>query len=102
MPPTLLDAVIASAMDAVVALDADQRIVLFNLAAEVMFGCPAIDAIGHPLDRFLPERFRGVHRHDVAAFGATGDTSRAMGHLRPLAALRASNEEFPIEATISR
>lgn len=100
--PALLGAVIASAMDAMVALDAEQRIVLFNPAAEAMFGCPAFEALGQPLDRFLPERFRGAHRRYVAAFGATGDTSRAMGHLRPLAALRADGHEFPIEATISR
>ncbi len=100
--PTLLGAIIVSAMDAVVALDAEQRIVLFNPAAEAMFGCPAAEAIGQPLDRFLPARFRGIHRHQVADFGATGDTARAMGHLRPLAALRSDGEEFPIEATISR
>lgn len=100
--PVLLSAVIASAMDAVVALDATQRIVLFNPAAETMFGCSADDALGEPLDRFLPERFRGAHHQYVSAFGRTGDTSRAMGHLRPLAALRADGTEFPIEATISR
>ena len=98
----VLAAIIVSAMDAVVALDAEQRIVLFNPAAEAMFGCPAAEAVGQPLDRFLPARFRGVHRHQVAAFGATGDTARAMGHLRPLAALRSDGEECPIETTISR
>jgi PAS domain S-box-containing protein len=100
--PELLGAIIVSAMDAVIALDAEQRIVLFNPAAERMLGCPAREAIGTPLDRFLPERFRGIHRRHIANFGATGDTARAMGHLRPLAALRADGTEFPIEATISR
>jgi PAS domain S-box-containing protein len=88
-------------MDAIIPLDANQRIVLFNPAAEVMFGWPAASALGQPLDRFLPARFRDPHRRHVAAFGATGSTTRAMGHLRPLAALRADGEEFPIEATIS-
>ena len=50
----------------------------------------------------FPHRFRDDHRRYVAAFGHTGDTSRSMGHLRPLAALRADGEEFPIEATIAR
>jgi PAS domain S-box-containing protein len=101
-PGVLLEAVVASAMDAVVALDEDQRIVLFNPAAEAMFGCPATEALGRPLDRILPKRFRAVHRRHVAGFAATGGTARSMGHLRPLAALRADGEEFPIEATISR
>jgi len=89
-------------MDAIVALDAEQRIVLFNPAAEAMFGCPAAQALGQSLDRFLPPRFRAIHRRHVAAFGTTGDTSRSMGHLRPLAAVRGNGEEFPIEATIAR
>jgi PAS domain S-box-containing protein len=89
-------------MDAVVATDARQNVVLFNRAAETLFGWPASEAIGQSLDNFLPHRFRRAHRAHMAAFGATGDTSRTMGHLRPLAALRRDGTEFPIEATISR
>ena len=100
--PTLLAEIVASAMDAIVVLDAGQRIVLFNPAAEAVFRCPAAEALGRPLDRFLPARFRETHRRQVDEFAATGSTARAMGHLRPLAALRADGEEFPIEATISQ
>lgn len=97
----LLQAIVGSAMDAIVALDAEQRIVLFNPAAEAMFRCPATEALGQPLDRFLPLRFQEGHRHHIAAFGATGDSARSPVHLRPLAAVRADGEEFPIEATIA-
>jgi PAS domain S-box-containing protein len=100
--PTLLQAIVGSAMDAIVALDTEQRIVLFNPAAEAMFRCSVGETLGQPLDRFLPDRFRTIHRQHVAAFGLTGDTSRSMGHLRPLTAIRADGEEFPIEATIAR
>ena len=98
----LLQAVVHSAMDAIVALDASQRVVLFNPAAEQMFRCPATEALGKPLDRFLLDRDRVQHRQHIAAFGITGDTTRSMGHLRPLRAVRATGEEFPIEATIAR
>src|SRR6186713_3082083 len=67
-----------------------------------MFRCPAAQAIGTELDRFIPERFRGAHRAHIEDFGETGVTTRAMGHQRPLAALRADGEEFPVEATISQ
>jgi PAS domain-containing protein len=50
--------VINSAMDAVIAVDTAQRIVLFNLAAEQMFDCVAAEALGSSLDRFIPPRFR--------------------------------------------
>jgi PAS domain S-box-containing protein len=96
-----LSGVIGSAMDAIISVDAGQRITIFNEAAEKMFHCPAREALGQPLDRFIPARFREAHRGHVAEFGRTGATSRAMGHLHPLAGLRADGEEFPIEASIS-
>ena len=94
--------IIASATDAIVTVDRDQRITLFNPAAERMFRCPASDAVGGPLDRFIPERFRKSHGAHIEEFAKTGVTARAMGHQRPLAALRADGVEFPVEATISQ
>jgi PAS domain S-box-containing protein len=88
-------------MDAVITLDAEQRIVLFSPAAEQMFGCTAADAVGRPIDRFIPERFRAAHRDHIDRFGATRATARRMGRLGEVVALRASGEEFPIEASIS-
>ncbi len=93
--------VISSAMDAIISVDASQHIILFNSAAEEMFRFPAAEALGQPLDRFLPARFRQAHHQHVEEFGRTGTTSRAMGHLRPLSGLRADGEEFAIEASIS-
>jgi len=96
-----LSSVIASAMDAVITVNDDQRIILFNAAAEQMFGCPAAEAIGQPLDRFIPQRFRQAHREYVPAFGQTQVTKRRMGALGTVFGLRASGEEFPVEASIS-
>ncbi|MEQ1847391.1 MAG: PAS domain S-box protein, partial [Nitrospira sp.] len=58
-----LESIIESAMDAIITVDEDQRVRLFNRAAEEMFGCSVRDATGQPLDRFLPTRFRDAHRH---------------------------------------
>lgn len=96
-----LASVIDSAMDAIITVDHDQRIAIWNTAAERMFGCPATAARGQLLDRFIPARYRDTHRAHIRAFGQTGATARAMGALRPLMALRADGTEFPIEASIS-
>jgi hypothetical protein len=96
-----LEAIVQSAMDAIVTIDRDQRIVLFNAAAEAMFGRKAEEALGGPLDRFLPARFRETHRAHVERFGRTGSTSRRMGMQTQLWGLRADGSEFPIEASIS-
>ena len=96
-----LEGIVASAMDAIIAVDDSQRIIVFNAAAEKMFGCGSEEAIGTPIDRFIPQRFRGAHEGDIRHFGETGSTNRAMGTLGALWALRATGEEFPIEASIS-
>jgi PAS domain S-box-containing protein len=94
--------IVNSAMDAIISVDAGQRILLFNVAAERMFQCAAADAMGQPQDRFIPERFRMEHRRDMGEFGKTGVTSRSVQSLGALSAVRSNGEEFPIEASISQ
>jgi two-component system sensor kinase len=97
-----LAAVMDSAMDAIITVDESQRILLFNQAAEAMFGCSRAEALGSTLDRFLPERFRAAHGGYIRRFGATGITNRRMGDATTLWAVRAGGQEFPIEASISQ
>ena len=94
--------IVASAMDAIVTVDAAQHIQLFNTAAEEMFACPATEAIGGSLERFMPERFRQHHAVHLHAFGQGADTSRKMGGGGFVTGLRANGEEFPVEASISQ
>jgi PAS domain S-box-containing protein len=96
-----LRGILDSAMDAIITVDARQHIVLFNQAAEEVFGCPRDQAIGAPLAWFIPERFRHAHSALVAKFGDTGASSRRMGAQRIVMGLRRSGDEFPIDASIS-
>ena len=97
-----LNGVIQSAMDAIISINADQRIVLFNTAAEKMFGWTSEQMLGKTLDPFIPERFRQHHNDHIRAFGETGMTNRNMGALGVIFGRRANGEEFPIEASISQ
>jgi PAS domain S-box-containing protein len=96
-----LTGLVTTAMDAIVSVDGNHRITLFNQAAEQMFGCPADQAMGQPLDRFIPDRYRQAHQGHVANFGRTGTTTRRMGRFGTVYGLRATGEEFPLEASIS-
>jgi len=95
-----LRALVNTAMDAIVTVDVDQHIVMFNPAAEKMFGCGVGEALRQPLSRFLPEHARPRHVGHLAEFRASGIASRAMGN--EVLGLRANGEQFPIEATISQ
>ncbi|MGA8151214.1 MAG: PAS domain S-box protein [Terriglobales bacterium] len=97
-----LHAIIQSALDAIITIDEQQRIVLFNPSAERMFGCSAADAVGQPLDRFIPSRFREEHRQQVRDFGLSNSTRRKMDDLGILYGLRADGTEFPAEVSISQ
>jgi len=99
---TRLAGIVGSAMDAIITVDEDQRVIVFNAAAEKTFGILAQEALGHPLDRFIPERFRTAHREHIQRFSTTNATKRAVGRLNSLFGLRSNGEEFPIEASISQ
>ena len=97
-----LAAIIDSATDAIISVDEDQRILLFNPTAEQLFKCAAQDALGQPIDRFIPHRFRDTHHAKVQAFRTAGQTTQKMGALGTISGLRTDGQEFPIEASISQ
>jgi PAS domain S-box-containing protein len=88
-----LAAVIKSAMDSIITVDDEQRIVLFNQASEKMFQCPQDAATGRPVTDFIPN-MGGIDENRLAI--------EAMGFQDALWAVRANGEKFQAEASISR
>ncbi len=97
-----LDALVSSAMDAIVSLDEDQRVTLFNPAAERMFRCNADDALGTDFSRFIAEQHREAQREHIAEFVRSGLPSQRLGVVGDLRGVRAGGDEFPLEASISQ
>ena len=95
--------IISISADAIISVDEDQRITLFNDGAESIFGYARAEALGAPFDILIPERFHAVHRQHLAAFAGGPTTSRQMGErLATIMGRRKSGEEFPAEAATSR
>lgn len=92
---------IHSVMDAIVAVDESHNILLFNPAAERMFGAMASEVIGQTLERLIPVRLRETHARHVDGFLDSPVGSRAMAPQLEIFGLRADGTEFPIESTIS-
>ena len=99
----ILTQVLESFMDAVITVNQQQEIVLFNRAAEKMFGWSRHEVLQQPLEKLIPKRFRPVHPEQMAQFGATGATVRRDGKLEATVyGLRANGKEFPVDVSISQ
>ncbi len=96
-----LASVLASAMDAIITLDADQRVTLFNPAAEKVFRCQAADVIGQSFDPFLSKRFGNLLKGYCLAIQPATVNSRQLWAPEGLTARRGDGEEFLVEATLS-
>ncbi|MDT8384384.1 MAG: PAS domain S-box protein [Gammaproteobacteria bacterium] len=97
-----LEAIIDLAGSALISVDEDYRITLFNHQAEQIFGYAAREVIGKPLDLLLPERFRGSHNQKIDAFSEKGMALRNAMFRSDVRGLRKNGEEFPVEASISK
>lgn len=91
-----------SVMDAIVAIDERQHIVLFNPAAEQMFGRRASEVVGQSFDLLIPEVIRNRHQGHVARYATQESGSRSMNASLQITGKRADGQEFPIESTISK
>ena len=104
--PTLTDSlladIVAISADAIICIDEEQRITLFNEGAERIFGWTAEEAIGQLLEILLPERARDVHRSHVTKFRESPERSRKMGQRQEISGRRKNGEEFPAEAAIAK
>src|SRR5215216_4889676 len=99
---TLEASMIASAMDAIIAIDETQNIIQYNAAAQHIFGYKASDVMGKPIHILLPEHFRSRHQRQIQRFGETGFSSRDTQNLGTLTGLRSDREIFPAEISISQ
>lgn len=86
-----LAAIINSALDAIICVDQHQRITVFNPTAAALFQCGTSDALGSPLQRFLPEAAQAL------AFAQL--TTQAL--LGEMTALTASGKELAVEVSVS-
>jgi len=97
----LKGAILDSALDCIITIDHDGKIIEFNPAAEKTFGYPRSQALGKPLaDLIIPPRLRERHHRGFAAYLTSGEGS-VLGQRVEMPALRADGTEFPAELSIN-
>jgi PAS domain S-box-containing protein len=94
--------IVEIAPDAVITIDSQQTITLFNPMAEEIFGYSAKEVLGQPLTMLMPEKSRSLHSGEVEKFGNEDVFSRNMDNRREILGRRKNGEIFPAEAGISK
>ncbi len=95
--------ILLTSVYAIISIDRQQRVTMFNQGAERIFGYSAQEMLGAPLERLVAEKYHAALRKEVHDFLAGPATSHAMGTLRaPIFGQRKSGEEFPADAAISK
>src|SRR5918999_1259391 len=97
--------VVESAIDAIIMFDEEQRVTMFNAAAERVFGVSARDSLGRPIGELFPPEYRADFIDRVCASAPVVRPGRAHAHAIPqlesATGVRASGETFPIECSVS-
>jgi PAS domain S-box-containing protein len=95
-----LSAILESAIDSVIIVGEDHKVIMFNAAAETLFGYSRQEVLGTSVERFLPERLRDQLVTRLDEFGRNGE--RYIRSSEVLVGLHRGGKEFPIDAAISQ
>jgi len=96
------EGILAIAEDAIISVDSNQNIVLFNQGGEKVFGYAENEVIGKPVSILLPQRFVHTHRGHIEEFAKSLHVSRSMAQRSEVFGRRKDGSEFPAEASISK
>ncbi|MCA9655716.1 MAG: PAS domain S-box protein [Myxococcales bacterium] len=91
---------LAKTRDAVICIGSRGNVVLFNQAAEQMFGYAASDVLGKSVNMLMAEPYATEHDDYIERYERTNEP-RAIGQIRSVAARRASGEVFPVELSVT-
>ena len=95
-----LQSLIETTQDAVLSIDRQGRVVLFNPAAERIFGYPRDEVIGQKVNLLMAEPYASEHDEYISRYEKTGE-ARAIGRIRAVTARRKDGEFFPIELSVT-
>jgi PAS domain S-box-containing protein len=93
-------AILETAVEGIITIDARGRIELLNPAAEKIFGYPASEAVGQNVSMLMPEPFRSEHDRYIANYLRTGE-AKIIGVGRDTIGRRKNGTVFPMELSIS-
>lgn len=97
-----LSSILATTNEAIISIDADQNIILFNSGAEQVFGYTEDEVLGKSIEMLIPPEFRSGHAGHIRAFAGEAVISRRMNERSEVTGCRKDSETFPAEASITK
>ncbi|MEM7593967.1 MAG: PAS domain S-box protein, partial [Cyanobacteria bacterium P01_A01_bin.83] len=98
-----LEGILDNADEAIISINEQYQVQIFNQGAENIFGYQADQIIGQPLDILLPEAFRQIHRRHIQQFSQSGEQARRMAQRsNEVFGRRKNGEQFPAEASVAK
>ncbi len=93
--------ILENAAEAIIAIDGNQNILLFNKGAEHIFGYPSGEIFGKPLDHLLPQKSVEIHRHFIQELGTQFPTGHPMETRKEVIGRRKDGSQFPAQVGFS-
>ncbi|WP_020200498.1 MULTISPECIES: sensor domain-containing diguanylate cyclase [Cupriavidus] len=94
--------VVDAAYDAIITIDQQHNITLFNRAAENLFGYSSAEMVGQPIECLLPDKYRTHHAQYVQQFARSPVRSRQMDERNRVYGLHRDGSMLPVEIAISK
>jgi PAS domain S-box-containing protein len=96
----LLHAIANSTTDALIAIDDEGKVIVWNRAAETIFGFSEKEMVGNSLNTVIPKRYQAAHDTGLTRVNSGGDR-QVIGQAVRLEGMRKDGSEFPLELTVS-
>ncbi|MBW2412022.1 MAG: PAS domain S-box protein, partial [Deltaproteobacteria bacterium] len=93
--------VVETAIDAIITIDSQGKIIFWNQQAEQMFGYTSSEIIGRPATVIMPHRFRNAHKQSMRQM-ASMENYEIAGKVRELEGLKKNGSEFPVELSLAK
>ena len=95
-----LEAILESANDAIISIDGEGRVLLWNHHAEEMFGYDHREMLGRTLTAIIPERYRDQHHEGIHRV-VEGGEAHVLGRTVELTGLHKDGHEIPVELSLA-
>lgn len=99
-PASLVDALLATASDAIISTDRQGIIRFWNPGATRIFGFAAAEAVGQSLDIIIPENFRKRHWDGFERTMQSGESHYGAGDILAVPSLTKAGQRISVEFTI--